>query len=62
MADRKLTLGKTAKGAGLHYMTVKAMFEDENIQRYDAEVLNKLCKFFGCQPGDILVYEDDPPY
>lgn len=38
--------------------TVSAMYH-ETIKRLEIEQLNKLCKVFNCQPGDLLEYVPD---
>ncbi|OPX85597.1 MAG: hypothetical protein A4E53_03394 [Pelotomaculum sp. PtaB.Bin104] len=58
MWEKKLTIGKLASLAGLHYMTVKNLFED-NLRRVDMDTLNKLCKALECKPGDIFDYTPD---
>ena len=30
-------------------------------KRVDTETINRLCEVFGCQPGDIMEYVEEPP-
>ncbi len=42
----------------VRYPTISEM-ERGASKMYTTENLDKLCKFFGCQPGDILEYVPD---
>jgi putative transcriptional regulator len=37
-----------------------AILAENKMERYDAEVLERLCRFFACQPGDLLELHSDP--
>lgn len=66
VADLLEARGETAyglaKGAGLTlpraYRLARA---DGRFERIEAESLEALCRYFGVQPGDLLVYVPDAP-
>lgn len=41
--------------------TVAVRLWRNEVTRFSLETLNKLCEVLECQPGDLLVYEADPP-
>lgn len=45
---------------GVSTATLSA-YVNQKAHRFDAPTLEAFCKFFGCQPGDILVFTDTPP-
>jgi putative transcriptional regulator len=55
MGERKLHQSDVARGAMLSKGVVFDLYH-ERTRRIDYETLEKLCRFFGCQPGDLLVY------
>lgn len=59
MGERKLKMVDIVRDTGINKNTVLAVYH-ERIQRYDIEMLEKLCRYFNCQPGDMLYMTDDP--
>ncbi len=53
--NRRITYRTMASETGLSTTTIVA-YVNQRIVRYDASVLVALCKYFECQPGDLLVY------
>lgn len=53
--DRRITLNEVAEATGVHRVTLNKV---ANERGYNAglEVIDKLCQFFECQPGDLLEY------
>ena len=43
---------------GLARGTVTALYHDR-VHKVDYDVLGRLCRVLGCQPGDLLVYVPD---
>lgn len=43
---------------GINRRTLGALVDDRML-RYDADVLERLCAFFDCQPGDLLEFKDE---
>lgn len=57
---RKLTYRTIAQETGVSTGTLTT-YINQRVNRFDAPTLEAFCKFFGCQPGDILVFTDKPP-
>lgn len=58
---KKLTFRDMAEGTGLPVSVITKYMTDQ-VARYDGETLAKLCDYFKCEVGDILVYvKDDAP-
>ena len=57
---RKLTYRTIAQETGVSTSTLTA-YITQKINRFDAQTLEALCKYFGCQIGDVLIYTDKPP-
>lgn len=55
LGERRLKMIDVARGTGLAKNTVLALYHDR-VKRVDYAVLDKLCSFLNCQPGDLLVY------
>lgn len=58
--NRKLTYRTVAEEANIP-VSVLTSYASQNVGRFDGETLQKLCRYFNCQPGDLLVYTEDPP-
>lgn len=43
---------------GINRKTLTFLVENK-MKRYDADVLSRLCKYFGCQIDDILEYVEN---
>lgn len=54
--DRKLSYRTIAEEADIP-LSVLTDYTSQKVKRFDAKTLEKLCKYFQCQPGDLLVYE-----
>ncbi|AKX94606.1 helix-turn-helix domain-containing protein [Neomoorella thermoacetica] len=55
MGAKRLKMTEVADGAGLARSTVFGLYHDK-VKKVDYAVLDKLCSFLNCQPGDLLVY------
>jgi len=55
---RKITYRDVAKEAGIP-LSVLASYGSQKAKRFDSGTLEKLCKYFGVEIGDILVYSPD---
>lgn len=53
-------MADVVRGTGLAKNTVHALYHDR-VHKVDYHVLEKLCEFLNCQPGDLLVYEPSKP-
>lgn len=54
----KLTYGRLSEHVGLAKNTIRRLAEHEST-RVDMATLDKLCKFFNCDVGDVLYYVPD---
>jgi putative transcriptional regulator len=48
-------LSRLSDETGINRRTL-AVLADNKMARYDSDVLERLCAFFQCQPGDLLEY------
>ncbi|MGB9662743.1 MAG: helix-turn-helix domain-containing protein [Moorellaceae bacterium] len=58
LGEHRLKMSDVVRGTGLAKNTVLALYHDR-VRKVDYGVLEKLCKFLNCQPGDLLVYVPD---
>ncbi len=56
---KDISLVQVSKMTGVSRTTLQA-WRDNQIDRFDKDVLEKLCHYFHCQPGDLIVL-DEPP-
>ncbi len=53
---KKWSLYKLRQESGVSYPTLLGLYYSRT-GRYDAAVLEKLCRALRCQPGDLLVWD-----
>lgn len=53
---RKITYKVIQEETGLSSTTIAKLLSYKGVQRIDGSTLDRLCEFFGCQVGDILIY------
>jgi len=58
MGERKMKIVEVARATGLNRNTVTLLYK-EKAQKIDLDALDKLCRFFECQIGDLLEWEND---
>lgn len=58
MGRDKLRIADVARVTGLNRSTITKLY-NETATRIEVGSLHKLCALFKCQPGDLLVYEQD---
>ena len=56
--DDKVNISEVAREMVTTYSTVHSWIKGKPI-RADFDMLERWCKYLGCQPGDILTYEPD---
>jgi putative transcriptional regulator len=56
--QRKLSYRTVEKESNVP-LSVLAGYANQRVNRFDGETLEKLCRYFDCQPGDLLIYADD---
>lgn len=58
MAEKKIrSINKLAKETEIGTPALYRLYDGSNV-RIDYSTLDKLCRYFQCQPGDILVWEE----
>jgi putative transcriptional regulator len=58
MAEREIANKDLARLINLHPTSVSRL-RKRRLLKLDVPMLNALCKALKCQPGDLLVYEED---
>ncbi|MEH1942859.1 MAG: helix-turn-helix transcriptional regulator [Nostoc sp.] len=61
MAERNISNKELALLTGMNARSVSRLKVRRRLTRIDESTLNALCKALKCQPGDLLVYEEDKP-
>lgn len=56
---RIVTLAEIAKATGVHRATLSKMANHPGAN-IGSDVIDRLCQYFKCQPGDLMTYVDDP--
>ena len=55
---RVITFAEIAEATGIHRATLSKMANQPGA-KIGSEVIDKLCKFFDCQTGDLMLYIKD---
>lgn len=58
MGEHKMKVIDVARVTGLHRNTITLLYR-ETASRVDLEAIDKLCKLFGCEVGDLFEYVED---
>ncbi|MEM3553637.1 MAG: helix-turn-helix transcriptional regulator [Candidatus Bathyarchaeia archaeon] len=58
MGERKVKISDVSRALNLHRNTVTLLYY-ERAKMINLEVLDRLCRYFGCKVGDILEYIED---
>jgi putative transcriptional regulator len=61
MADRNISNKELAVLVGMHPTSVSKIKTRRRLTRIDEATLSALCRALKCQPGDLMVYEEDEP-
>jgi len=61
MADRNISNKELAALIGMHPTSVSKIKTRRRLTRIDEATLSALCRALNCQPGDLMVYEEDNP-
>lgn len=59
MAERDISNKELAHLTGMHPTSVSKIKTRRRFTRIDEPTLDALCKALKCQPGDLMVYEQD---
>lgn len=55
---RVIPLSEIAQIAGIHRATLSKIANQPG-SNVGTDIIDKLCKYFGCQPGDVMTYVED---
>jgi len=55
---RAISMAEVAEGSGVHRATLSKMANQPGVN-VGTDIVDKLCRYFGCQPGDLLMYVDE---
>jgi putative transcriptional regulator len=58
MGEKRLKLADLERLTGVHYSVLSKYYNDK-IQRFDRDVLNKICNALKCNVNDLLEFEND---
>jgi putative transcriptional regulator len=56
---RVISLAEVSEEAGVHRSTLSKMAHQPGA-RIATDMIDKLCRYFGCQPGDLMTFVDVP--
>lgn len=59
MAKHDINMVELSKATGISRQAISKMVNNQ-LKLIDLDILNKLCEFFKCLPGDILEYVPMP--
>ena len=59
MAERNISNKELAARVGMHPTSVSKIKTRRRLTRIDETTLDALCKALNCQPGDLMVYEEE---
>lgn len=55
---RVVTVSEIAQATGIHRATLSKVANQPGAN-IGTEIIDKLCRYFGCQPGELMTYVDD---
>jgi putative transcriptional regulator len=55
---RVVSLSEVAEATGIHRATLSKVANQPGAN-VGTEIIDKLCRYFACQPGDLLTYLDE---
>lgn len=58
MGEKKMKVVDVARDTGLHRHTITALYK-ETAQRIEIDAIDKLCKLFNCDVGELFEYVED---
>ena len=61
LEGRKLPYRVIAAETGVSTSTITA-YVRQTVNRFDAQTLDAFCRYFGVQPGDILMWSETDPW
>ena len=58
MGEKRVNIQDVHEATGINRNTISNLYHGK-LKRVDFKTLDRLCKYFECQVGDILVWEQD---
>ncbi|MCE0732820.1 helix-turn-helix transcriptional regulator [Halomonas sp. G15] len=58
LGERKMKITDVARDTGINRGTITRLYH-ENASRVELDVIDELCRYFGCEVGDLLEYIED---
>lgn len=58
MGEKKMKVVDVARETGLHRHTITALYK-ETAQRIEIDAIDKLCKLFDCDVGELFEFVED---
>lgn len=55
---RVISMSEIAQATGIHRATLSKIANQPGVN-IGTDIIDKLCRYFGCQPGDLLTYVED---
>lgn len=55
---RVVTVSEIAQATGIHRATLSKVANQPGAN-IGTEIIDKLCRYFGCQPGELMTFIDD---
>lgn len=55
---RVISMSEIAQATGVHRATLSKIANQPGVN-IGTDIIDKLCRYFGCQPGDLLMYVED---
>lgn len=59
LGERKLKITDLARDTGINRGTITRLYH-ETASRVELEVIDELCRYFGCEVGELFEYIEDP--
>lgn len=56
--NRRITINEVAEATGIHRVTLGKLANDRGYNA-GADLIDRLCRYFSCQPGDLMEYIPD---
>lgn len=58
MAEKRIkNISEISRETGISRITLTDLYENKEVSRIYATTITRLCEFFECEIGDLLIYE-----
>ena len=58
--NRRLSYRTISEETGIS-LSILTSYATQKTNRFDGQTLERLCNYFVCQPGDLLIHANNPP-